>query len=39
MPFTQRFLTALIGFRPADPIGGESLAVLSEKQVQLGRMF
>ena len=35
----QRLLTALIGFRPADPIRGSRNSVLSEKQVQLGRMF
>jgi len=35
----QRLLTAPIGFRPADPIRGPIIGVLSEKQVQLGRMF
>jgi hypothetical protein len=35
----QRLFTALIGFRPADPIRGSITGVLSEKHVQLGRMF
>src|SRR6266487_632959 len=35
----QCLLTALIGFRLADPIRGSINGVLSEKQVQLGRMF
>jgi hypothetical protein len=35
----QRLLTALIGFRPGDPIRGSIHGVLSKKQVQLGRMF
>jgi hypothetical protein len=35
----QRLLTAPIGFRPADPIRGPIIGVLSKKQVQLGRMF
>src|SRR5216683_8165893 len=32
-------ISALIGFRPAAPIRGDINGVLSEKQVQLGRMF
>ncbi len=35
----QRLLTALIGFRPGDPIRSSINGVLSEKHVQLGRMF
>jgi hypothetical protein len=35
----QRLLPARLGFPLADPIRGSINGVLSEKQVQLGRMF
>ena len=37
--FSKRFLTTRLGFPLANPIRGSKSAVLSEKQVQLGRMF
>jgi len=35
----RRLLTPLIGFRLTDPIRGDIDGVLSEKEIQLGRMF